>query len=190
MTRMSTKASPFCLDYTTLTKRRLVAYCEIRAGLDAMIADQKKDKIGILKTEGIVPRGIDNILCTVTSYHSRSTANSCLSQYQALRGTGWLTSRFGKTFVKPSKMPMIPSISATGTEIIHGFLPASLNRYSPCSRADHAFPGPVNSPRIQALSDPQFRTNSKSAHTRLQANIQELCLAPDRFPTSAHIQPR
>ena len=55
-----------------------------------------------------------------------------------------LTSKFGNTFVRASNMPIMPSMSPTGTPMSQGFFPASLNRYSPCSLADHAFPGPGN----------------------------------------------
>lgn len=53
------------------------------------------------------------------------------------------TSSPGKSRVKPSNKPMMPSMRDTGTEIIHGLRPASRKRYSPCSLADHAFPGPA-----------------------------------------------
>lgn len=41
------------------------------------------------------------------------------------------TSRLGKSLVKKSRMPMMPSMSATGTWMKLGLRPASSNRYCP-----------------------------------------------------------
>lgn len=88
-----------------------------------------------------------------------------------------LTSKLGNTLVRLSKMPMMPSMSATGTEIIQGFFFASLKRYSPCSLADQALPGPAepNSPlHIQAgaTTRPQTLFSASVQNGKVTNNLQ------------------
>ena len=85
--------------------------------------------------------------CLVQANVIRKESRSIIMN-TAQEGEHMITSRFGNSLVRPSKILMMPSIKPTGTPISHGFLPANLNRYSPCSLADQAFPGPESKAKV------------------------------------------
>ncbi len=63
------------------------------------------------------------------------------------------TSRAGKKRTRKSVKAMLPSMIEMGTGRSRGCLPRSLNRYSPCSRALQARPGPAVSNSTDADED-------------------------------------
>ena len=81
------------------------------------------------------------------------------------KGKAEHTSRFGNSFERLSKMPMMPSIKPTGTEISHGFFFANLNKNSPCSLADQALPGPAQRKLMRSLSASKYlQITQRRAH--------------------------
>ena len=58
---------------------------------------------------------------------------------------------------------MMPSSRPTGTLMKLGLRLASWNRYSPCSRAVHALPGPVQRRRLSILNNQMLQSRPRLA---------------------------
>ena len=63
--------------------------------------------------------------------------------YRTAQPATLLTSSDGKKRTRKSVKAMLPSMMEMGTGRSLGCLPSNLKRYSPCSRALHALPGPA-----------------------------------------------